>query len=501
MGRLRRLVTRVASLSSMHDRLIRLFREHFGTSPTAVLDLAGDGSTRSYRRLIGPAQESAIGAIGPDHEENRAFLSFSRAFREAGLPVPDVYAVDEEAGAYLLEDLGDTTLYDALENARVAPREFPESIRPLYRRVVEWLPRFQVEGDRCLDYAVAYPRPAFDRQSILWDLNYFKYHFLKLGHVPFNEHRLEIDFEALALFLLDADTRYFLYRDFQSRNVMLRGEEPWFIDYQGGRRGALQYDIASLLYDAKADLPPALRESLLQYYLECLAGFVPVEEVAWRRHYGGYVLVRVLQALGAYGYRGFFERKPRFLRSVPYAARNVEYLLEEGLPVQVPELEKALGHIVREWAGSADAKEGTGLTVHLCSFSYRRGYPQETGGHGGGFVFDCRLLPNPGRESRFQHLNGSSAPVAEFLDASPETERFWMHVRELVSAAVSDYVARGFTSLSVAFGCTGGQHRSVYLAERLSRHLAVTFPQVRLRTVHRERPQWPQTRDAAGAVG
>lgn len=485
----------------MRDRLIRLFRDHFGTSPTAVLDLAGDGSTRSYRRLVGPARQSAIGAIGPDHEENAAFLSFSRAFRSVGLPVPEVYGSDDEAGVYLLEDLGDTTLFDALEDARAATGQFPESMVPVYRRVVEWLPRFQLEGGRVADYSVAYPRPAFDRQSILWDLNYFKYHFLKLARVPFNEGRLEVDFDALAAFLLNADAEHFLYRDFQSRNVMLRDGEPWFIDYQGGRRGALQYDIASLLYDAKADLPPALRQMLLEHYLDCLGRLVRVERAAWEQLYSGYVLVRVMQALGAYGYRGFFERKPRFLRSVPYAARNVGQLLEEGLPVRLPELERTLRHIVREWTAPASADEGPGLTIYLSSFSYRRGYPHEPSEHGGGFVFDCRSLPNPGRETRFRLLTGSDAPVAAFLDAAPETERFWAHSSELVIAAAADYQARGFTSLTVAFGCTGGQHRSVYLAERLRRHLEERLPEVRVQVLHRERPHWPRPAGEQETVG
>ncbi|HEY7820097.1 MAG TPA: phosphotransferase, partial [Vicinamibacteria bacterium] len=308
----------------MHDALLRLYRETRGQRPAAVVSLAGDGSQRTYHRLIAGDGSTLVGAFGPDPDENRAFLSFSRAFRSIELPVPEIHAVDETAGVWLEEDLGETSLFDFLEQARVREAGgFPASAVAVYRRVLELLPRFQVEGDAVVDYSVAHPHSAFDRRSILWDLNYFKYHFLKLAHIPFHEARLERDFETLTEFLLETPREFFLYRDFQSRNVMVRGEDPWFIDYQGGRRGAPQYDVASLLYDAKADLPDELREELLDWYLDALEGHVALERDAFRRHYRGYVLVRIMQAMGAYGYRGFFERKPRFLQSVPYAAANI----------------------------------------------------------------------------------------------------------------------------------------------------------------------------------
>src|SRR5687767_6496770 len=308
----------------MHDALLKLYRETRGERPAAVVSLAGDGSQRTYHRLIAGDGSTLVGAFGPDAAETRAFLSFSRAFRSIGLPVPEIHAADEAAGVWLEEDLGETSLFDFLEQARA--REgggFPASAIAVYRRVLEVLPRFQVEGDAVVDYSVAHPHAAFDRRSILWDLNYFKYHFLKLAHIPFHEARLERDFESLTDFLLDTDTSYFLYRDFQSRNIMLRDGDLRFIDYQGGRRGALQYDIASLLFDAKADLPSDVRASLLEHYLGALEEYVPVDRESFRARYRGYVIVRIMQAMGAYGYRGFFERKPRFLHSVPYAAGNI----------------------------------------------------------------------------------------------------------------------------------------------------------------------------------
>jgi aminoglycoside/choline kinase family phosphotransferase len=487
----------------MYDALVTLFTRHFGRPPRSILEVAGDGSNRSYYRLVADDLSTAIGAVGPDVEENRAFIAYSRAFREAGLPVPEIYALDEPAGVWLEEDLGDTTLFSALVEARRREpgHAFPPSMLPVYRRVIEVLPRFQVEGGRVIDYSVAYPRAAFDRQSILWDLNYFKYHFLKLAHVPFNEERLENDFTALADFLLQADTRHFLYRDFQSRNIMMVDDEPYFIDYQGGRRGAPQYDIASLLYDAKAAIPDEVRDVLLAHYLDALAAHLEFDRARFIELYRGYVLVRILQAMGAYGYRGFFERKARFLQSVPYAARNIRRILGNGLPIAVPELEAVLGRIVEAWAHRGeDAEPGPGLTVRVGSFSFRGGYPEDDGGHGGGFIFDCRAIPNPGRHLEYRTLCGRDAGVVEYIERNEEAHDFWGHVRALANAQIEEYLRRGFSSLSINFGCTGGQHRSVYFAERLASHIRHAFPQVHIRLAHREESKWPRDAPAAESV-
>jgi aminoglycoside/choline kinase family phosphotransferase len=481
--------------------LSRLFEQHFGKPPASILPLEGDGSNRTMYRLVGGEYETVIGVIGPDHEENTAFLSYSRSFCDAGLPVPCIYAADEAVGVYLEEDLGDTTLFDALTAARKEqPGRFPNSILPTYRRVVELLPRFQVEGGRVVDYSVAYPRAAFDRQSILWDLNYFKYHFLKLAHIPFSEARLEDDFHRLTDFLLQADTRHFLYRDFQSKNIMLRDGEPYFIDYQGGRRGALQYDIASLLYDAKAAIPDDVRAHLLEHYLDALEQYVEVERALFHEQYRGYVLVRIMQAMGAYGYRGFFERKPRFLQSVPPAIDNIEHLLAQGMPIEIPELGRVFERICASTAlRKQPVRPAPGLTVTIGSFSYKHGYPEDTGGHGGGYVFDCRALHNPGRYAEYVDLCGCDAPVAEFLERDAEVAEFWDRVSGLIEAQVNTYVKRGFTSLSVYFGCTGGQHRSVFFAERLAAYLRERFPGVTVELAHREEARWPARR-AAGST-
>lgn len=451
------------------EALRALFQAHFGFAAESCAALPADASARRYWRLGGGGR-TAVGAVNADLKENRAFIGFARAFRGAGLPVPEVYAEDAAAGAYLEEDLGDRTLFEALV-ARRGP-ELPAEALDLYGQAVDLLPRFQIQAAGALDYGLCHPRAAFDRQSMLWDLNYFKYYFLRLAKVPFDEQALEQDFRRFADFLLEADRSHFLYRDFQSRNIMVRGGRPWFIDFQGGRRGALQYDVASLLLDAKADLPFELRDRLLERYLKAARTLAPVDEARFRRHYPGYALIRVMQALGAYGLRGFYERKDRFLQSIPYAIRNLEHLLGQGpLPVAVPELTAVWKRLVAASALRRFGSASLELTVRVRSFSYRDGLPSDDRGHGGGFVFDCRSLPNPGRERRFADLTGTDPAVADFLGRDPAVRAFLDSVFALVDRSVDNYRTRNFTDLLVSFGCTGGRHRSVYCAERLAQRL------------------------------
>jgi aminoglycoside/choline kinase family phosphotransferase len=454
------------------DVLKNLFEQRFQSPVLKVYPLQGQlgGSGRKIIRLTSD-KLSAIGILYDVREENVAFLEFSRHFRRHGLPVPEVYAEDLSQGAYLEEDLGDTTLFEFLSNNRAGENIAPPAVEA-YRRVMEILPRFQVEAGRDLNYEVCYPRASFDRQSIAWDLNYFKYYFLRLAGIPFNEQALEDDFERLTEFLLSAGHDYFLYRDFQSRNVLLRGGQPFFVDYQGGRKGALQYDVASMLYDAKADLPPELRQQLLDHYLDRLAGFIPLGREVFMQHYYAYVYVRIMQALGAYGFRGFYERKTHFLQSVPYALKNLRWLLHNvKLPVALPTLMDAFNRMLGSEKLQSLASDADNLTVRIFSFSFHRGWPKDETGHGGGFVFDGRSLPNPGREERFRELTGKDAPVIEYLNQQETVHQFLASVLSLVDASVNEYQRRGFKSMMVSFGCTGGQHRSVYLAEQLARRL------------------------------
>jgi aminoglycoside/choline kinase family phosphotransferase len=467
------------------DVLRELFERRFDSPVVRVQPLQGQlsGSGRRILRLVG-ANIAAIGILYDVREENVAFLEFSQHFRKHSLPVPEIYAEDLDQGAYLEEDFGDTTLFDFLSDNRHGADIAPAVVE-VYRKALAVLPRFQVEASRDLNYKVCYPRASFDRQSINWDLNYFKYYFLRLAGVPFNEQALEQDFTRLTKFLLAAPHDYFLYRDFQSRNIMLRGGEPFFLDYQGGRKGALQYDVASLLFDAKADLPSQLRQELLDHYLDVLADFIPLDRDAFMQHYYAYVYVRITQALGAYGFRGFYERKPHFLQSVPYAMKNIRWLLHNArLPVPLPTLMDAftamlaaekLQNLDSGAEAESSQRSSSGpktLTVRIFSFSFHReGVPKDESGNGGGFVFDGRSLPNPGREERFKALTGKDALVAEYLDQQESVHRFQENVNALVDASLSAYQRRGFQDLMVSFGCTGGQHRSVYLAEQLAKHL------------------------------
>jgi aminoglycoside/choline kinase family phosphotransferase len=458
----------------LEQPLADLFGSRFGEPVKSAIPLKGDASARKLFRLTA-ASRTAIGVLNPDLLENRAFLEFSRHFRACGLPVPEIYAEDLDRGMYLEEDLGDATLFQFLTANRAGERLSGE-ILELYRKVVVLLPRFQIEAGRTLNYDICYPRSSFDRQSMLWDLNYFKYYFLRLAKIPFSEQALEDDFERFTEFLLAAERRFFLYRDFQSRNIMVREGGPFFIDYQGGRRGALQYDVASLLFDAKADLPLEVREELLELYLQAARKLERIDRSAFLTYYPGFVHIRIMQAMGAYGLRGFYERKHHFLASIPYAIRNLEYLLRTSeLPVELPELTQVWRRLI---ASSSLRQFGTAslkLTARIQSFSYMDGLPTDEKGHGGGYVFDCRALPNPGRFEQYAKLTGRDEPVVAFLENEPAVRDFLGHVFAVIDGTVENYQLRNFTDLLVAFGCTGGQHRSVYCAEQLARHLREKF--------------------------
>ena len=465
--------------------LSRLFAAWSKEESTSVVSLPGSGSYRRYYRITGKLR-TALGVYNDDRNENVAFLSFTETFHRVGLPVPAIYSVDPDNPVYLLQDLGDVTLFGLIEEKRKSIGDFSSDIREIYHEVIRWLPQFQIKGSSLIDYRLCYPRTAFDRQSMMWDLNYFKYYFLKLARVPFDEQKLEDDFSSLTDFLLKADGNYFMYRDFQSRNIMLLDGKPWFIDYQGGRKGPLQYDIASLLYDAKAAIPEKVREELLNNYLDTLEKQIPVDRTEFVGFYYGFVLIRILQALGAYGFRGYYENKPHFLKSIPFAIQNLKTLMDREL---IPPGLKMLTSILKEMIANPQFIKPdsiqSNLIVSLFSFSYKKSLPGDPGDNGGGFVFDCRALPNPGKVDEFKLLTGRDQPVIDFLKREPAVDEFLNHAFALVDQSVKRYIDRDFSNLMVSFGCTGGQHRSVYCVEELSKHLKVKFP-VQVDLVHNE---------------
>lgn len=469
---------------NIKNRLIALFENHFGEEVTYFDVLPSSGSYREYCR-IKSQRFKAIGAYNADLKENTAFLEFTKNFTAKGLNVPEIFAVGAPHDIYLQSDLDDTTLFSFI----TAEREkagFSPAIIDTYKKVLNQLPLLQTKGAEDLDWCYCYPRSAFDRQSMKWDLNYFKYYFLKLAKISFDEQALENDYNTFIGFLLEENQDYFMYRDFQSRNIMLKDDNIFFIDYQGGRKGALQYDLASLLFDAKADIPHETRAELLEYYLDQLEQIMSVNRAKFKNYYYGYVLIRIMQAMGAYGFRGFYEKKEHFLKSIPYALDNLKWLLNNTqLPIELPELTKVLQNIAESEYLREIGSAKNGLTVKVMSFSFKKGYPVDPSGNGGGFVFDCRSIHNPGRYEPYKHLTGMDEPVKKFLEEQSEMEEFLHSVYRLTDQTVQKYLERQFNHLCISFGCTGGQHRSVYAAERLSRYLKDNYP-VKVILNHRE---------------
>jgi len=447
-----------------------MFEMWSGEEARSFVMLPPSGSYREYYRITGRTK-TAMGAFNSDKKENIAFLEFSKHFKNKGLPVPEIYQVDLDNNVYLQEDLGDVTLYGFLQGIRKG-EDFPDELLCFYKKTIKQLIRFQIAGGEGLDYTKCYPREAFDKQSMLWDLHYFKYYFLKLARVPFDEQALEDDYNKLIDFLMEVKHDYFLYRDFQSRNVMVVNDKPWFIDYQGGRLGALQYDLASLLYDAKADIPQNTRKELLAYYVDELSAQQKIDKDDFVKHYHGYVLIRIMQAMGAYGFRGFYEKKEHFLKSIPYAIANLKYLLDTvDLGIELPTLFAALKNVTESEELLNIGQRSSLLTVKISSFSYKRGIPVDVSGNGGGFVFDCRAIHNPGRYPEYADKTGKDEEVIAFFGKEPEMAQFLQDVFSLVDKSVEKYISRGFKNLMVNFGCTGGQHRSVFSAEQLANHL------------------------------
>lgn len=464
--------------------ITKLYADINGIAPTKVVELPSSGSNRRYFRLSdSDGGKSLIGVLGTSVEENNAFIYMARHFAEKGLPVPEVLAVSDDRMAYIQTDLGDTLLFNEIEKGRLT-RSFSVHEKDVLARTIRLLPDIQFGGAEDMDFSVCYPAVEFDERSIMWDLNYFKYCFLKATGIEFKEDKLEDDFHALSDVLMEsAQGNTFMYRDFQSRNVMIRDGEPWFIDFQGGRRGPFYYDVASFLWQAKANLPESLRHELLEEYLKSLNKYLTISGEEFHARLRHFVLFRTLQVLGAYGFRGYFEKKPHFMQSVPFAIANLRALLHEPYN-EYPYLNELLHRLVN-LKQFTDEIGGHRLTVRVLSFAYSKGIPNDTSGNGGGYVFDCRAINNPGKYEHYKQFTGLDANVIKFLEDDGEVLTFLDHCHELVDASVQRYLERGFTNLMVAYGCTGGQHRSVYCAQHTAEHIARKF-NVKVELVHRE---------------
>ncbi len=454
------------------DLLNELYVAKMGHLPHKVERLSGAGSNRQYYRMTGKDGRSLIGVVGTSREENHAFIWLSHHFISAGLPMPMVVAVSEDEMRYLQDDLGDTSLFDAISNGRLHGGDYSETEQRLIRKAVMMLPHIQIEGARNMEWSVCYPQPSFDRQNVFFDLNYFKYCFLKPSGVDFHEMRLEEDFNRFAGSLTRYESDAFMYRDFQARNVMCSpdGDNLHFIDFQGGRRGPYYYDLASFLWQSSAHYSDALRSEMIRVYYDELQTLteVPPYQV-FLGHLQEFVMFRTLQVLGAYGYRGYFEQKQHFLQSIPSALQNLQQLISQGACHDYPYMEQVLADLIR--LQPQEAVTADHLVVRVFSFSYKKGVPKDESGNGGGYVFDCRGTHNPGRYEEYKHLTGLDEPVIKFLEDDGEINVFLEHVCQLADKHVERYLERGFTSLMFSFGCTGGQHRSVYSAQHLATHL------------------------------
>ncbi len=466
----------------MNDNILQeLFETYSGQKLSEKTELPTSGSHRRYFRLRG-GDISIIGVLGTDFDENRAFITLSRHFREKGIKVPTVLAVAPDGMSYIQEDLGEKMLFDLLSQGRESGR-YSSYEASLLCRTIEKLPKLQFKGAEGLDWDICYPQKEFDARMVDFDLNYFKYCFLKATGLEFNEILLQDDFEKLKADLLQEQTETFLYRDFQARNVIIKDDEPYFIDYQGGRRGPIYYDVASFIWQARSRFPEELKQELIRSYLRALRSYTEVDEEHFHDRLRLFVLFRTLQVLGAYGYRGYFEKKPHFLASVPYALDNLRSLLKipfDRYPYLNGILTK-LTNMPQFYEIAVDRR----LEIRIYSFAYKKGIPVDNTGNGGGYVFDCRSINNPGKYEHYRQFNGNDPEVIKFLEDDGEVNVFLESVYKLVDAHVERFIERKFTHLQVCFGCTGGQHRSVFCAEHLASHLSGKYDVV-VKLTHRE---------------
>jgi aminoglycoside/choline kinase family phosphotransferase len=479
-------------MNAVIDNIKALFATYSRDPITGIEKIPQSGSNRMYFR-VRTATDSYIATYNENIRENRTFVYYSRHFRQQGCPVPEIYCVNESYTLYLQEDFGDKSLLAELEQQGHNAESYA-----FFQQSLEALAQLQIRGDEGLDYNWAITSREFGKQAILSDLLYFKYYFLDTLEIPYDKEKLIDDFEAMSTYLTHVDHKYFMFRDFQSRNIMLSEGRVHFIDFQGGMKGALQYDVASLLWQAKAELSDAWKDSLLDYYMDRVEEILgaKLDRVSFVSQYNGYVLIRLLQVLGAYGFRGLFERKAHFLTSIPLALRNLKWFTgHKQIGIALPEFERLLDLTVQDGVigrfEPAQADENTPLVVHIHSFSYRKSIPADESGNGGGFVFDCRGILNPGRIAEFKQLTGRDKPVKDFLEHQTRMPEFLNGIYNIVDISVEDYIKRGFANLSVSFGCTGGQHRSVYGADALARHLRNKYHvKVDLRHIEQEAKNW-----------
>ena len=478
----------IANIRTLFEKSVRLIAQSIEKIPQS-------GSDRMYFRIFSE-DNTYIATFGKNIRENDTFIYFTRHFRSCGCPVPEILAVNDDKTIYIQEDLGNTSLLDKLDELG-----YSTELYALFQLSLRQLAHMQIKGDRQLDYDRCITSREFGRQAIMSDLLYFKYYFLDTLQIPYDKEKLLAEFDQLSIFLTDTDHKYFMFRDFQSRNIMVRDGQIYYIDYQGGMKGALQYDVASMLWQARAELPDEWKNSLLDFYITCVEEKLDtkIDKPGFISQYNGYVLIRLLQVLGAYGFRGLFERKAHFLTSIPLALTNLKsFLTTRSAGIELPEFDRLLRLIIGDDVVGrfkpVQADEQTPLVVSINSFSYKKGIPPDISGNGGGFVFDCRGLLNPGRFDEYKRLTGRDKSVQDFLEQRTKMAEFLNSIFTIVDISVEDYIKRGFNNLQVSFGCTGGQHRSVFAADSLARHLRNKFKvKIELKHVEQDSKKWVNT--------
>ena len=468
------------NIQSIKETLISLINNNLSENIVDIKMLPASGSSRIYFRIL-TETKTYIATYNSNIEENKAFFVFTNHFGKRNLPVPELIAVSDDNRCYLQSDFGDVSLFDYVKKC-VKNNNYDKETISLYKQSIDNLVDFQIKGHDNLDYFAAYPTPSFNKTSIIDDLNYFKYYFLKVNEeINFNETRLNHDFQQLADYAMEAPANFFMYRDFQSRNIMVKDNTTYFIDYQGGRKGPLQYDIISLLYQVKAQINTELRNELLQHYKNRLTSYLDIEEIQFDKYYNTFVLIRLLQVLGAYGFRGLIQKKQHFLESIPYALNELIFLKENlDFPFETKELSNVLNQL-ESLLSKYQHIENNKLTVVVNSFSYKNGgIPEDRSGNGGGFVFDCRALPNPGRYEDYKKLTGEDIEVQNFLNEKDEVHQFFDTTQNIICQSIDNYLERNFNNLFVNFGCTGGQHRSVFFAQKTALSLHEKYPNIKV---------------------
>ncbi|MBN2779045.1 MAG: phosphotransferase [Bacteroidales bacterium] len=471
-----------SQLNQYAKRIYDSFIIFTGSHPEKIEMLAQAGSDRKYYRFY-YSSKTLIGVCSDNLEENRSFFYFTRVFNSLNLNVPELFYVSDDETVYFIEDLGNVSLFDlVLTDAKRG--SFSPVTMSLFKESINELVKMQISSAPYIDFSNCYQISEFNQESILFDLNYFKFYFLKVSGLVFDECKLQIDFNILSHNLAKTGDKFFMFRDFQSRNIMIKNGAPYFIDYQGGRKGAIQYDLASLLYQAKAQLPIEIKEELLNHYIDQVETYIPVNRIEFVNQFNNYVLVRVLQTLGAYGFRGLIEKKVHFIESIPFALENIRSILSQTSEFdKYPELNSVLNKLAV--TDRFQPKVFEKFTVTITSFSFKKSYPNDDSGNGGGFVFDCRGVENPGRYDQYKKLTGRDQEVINFFKEKTDIDKFVGNIIKTVKPTIDNYIDRNFNSLSISFGCTGGQHRSVYCAERIAEYIRKNY-KIGLRLHHRE---------------